>query len=137
MKKKITIAVLLAAVAGLGVGLYLYNKPHRTAATEDAAFTMSASDLLKEYKINEIDANAKYLDKIIAVRGTIQTIEPTDSLAVNLYLNANDPMAAISCSFKEEQANSLKTKKVGDSITVKGICTGILTDVELMNCATQ
>lgn len=72
--KKIVIALLVVLV-GLFLGYkYLYHA-HRDIANEKAAYSVTVSDLLKEFMKDETKANAKYLDKSISVKGKVTSID--------------------------------------------------------------
>ena len=72
--KKIVIIFGVLIVCMLVGYKYLYHE-HRNIANEEAAFTISVNDLLKDFTVNESKANAKYLDKSIAVKGKITSID--------------------------------------------------------------
>jgi UDP-N-acetylmuramyl pentapeptide synthase len=68
--KKLVLFGIVALVIGLGVAYYLWNKPHRDIAAEDAAFALTADELFDAFEADETAANAKYLDKVVAVTGS-------------------------------------------------------------------
>ena len=54
----------------------------------------------------------------------------------NLTLQGPD-LAGIGCEFENKLQNKLATLKEGQTIKVKGICTGILMDVVLVDCVIE
>jgi hypothetical protein len=57
-------------------------------------------------------------------------------IAVSLWFAHRNNMAfsGINCSMDEEYNNDIKDLKQGDTVTVKGICSGLLLDVILTRC---
>ena len=60
------ILVLLAIIGGI-MSLYIYHKPHRNIAKEQSAYIMGANELYTAFSSNEKKANEKYLGKAIEV----------------------------------------------------------------------
>jgi len=128
-KLHITVRVILLIIAliilsGILIGYTLYNKPQRSVENEEAV-TVSATQLFKEFESNETEANAAYLNKAVLVTGTISEISSNQDGKAVLILETENPMFGVSCTL-EEQAQGLSA---GSSVTVKGICTGYLSDV--------
>lgn len=79
--KKI-ILFLLIIIVGLFIAYkYLYHE-HRNIANEEAAFTISVNDLLKDFVADESKANAKYLDKSITIKGKITNVDSSNKTIV-------------------------------------------------------
>lgn len=135
MKKKILFGLLIVTAAVAGTGFYLYNKPAEKTVTADAVFTVDAAALFNEFEQNEAQANKKYLNKVVAVKGKIASISPKDELGVSISLDADNEMAGVSCQVSE--ADNLGDLREGDVITVKGLCTGVLMDVVLVKCSVE
>ncbi|NDI99438.1 hypothetical protein GWA97_10170 [Flavobacterium sp. LaA7.5] len=128
MKKRIvkSIAIVLIIVAGLL--LFIYNYAYREArniAEEEAAYTISAQQLLSDYENDTQATDAKYLNKTIAVQGMVTHV--ADSL---ITIDS-----AVFCSFSTN-----KQIKVNDAVTVKGRCIGydeIFSEVKLDQCTSN
>jgi hypothetical protein len=120
----ILIIIALIILAGILIGYTLYNKPQRSVESEKA-IAISAIQLFKEFEENETDANTKYLNKAVLVSGVISEINSNQEGKTVLILETENPMFGVSCTL-EDQAQGLST---GASVTVKGICTGYLSDV--------
>ena len=131
MKRKIILAILALGLLGGAYGLYLFNKPVKSLENQKAQFTISSQELLSTYEANEENANAKFLDKIIQVSGKIDNIEESEA-GISVLIDAESMMGFISCELDAGQ--ELNGKKVGDQITIKGLCAGYLLDVVLSRC---
>jgi hypothetical protein len=133
MKKVLIIAALVATTTGLGFGYYLYNKPHKSIAEETPAFVLDAHTLVTEYDANEKNANAKYLGKIIEVKGVVAEKLKDSQGNFNLTLQGPD-IAGIGCQFDPNSVHTVAPIKEGQQVKIKGICTGVLMDVILVDC---
>lgn len=127
------IVFLLAAISILFYINYLFNKPHRDIKAEKAEL-VSAVELYKQYSENEESANKRWLDKTLQVNGLIKEKTNNQSEIPVLMLDTEDPMGNISCTVDISQKDKADKLKVGEKVTVKGLCTGMLADVVLVKC---
>lgn len=133
MKKKLLIAAVIAVLTGVAFAYYLYNKPHQSIADDEPAFTIDAKMLVSDYDTDEATANAKYLGKIVEVKGTISE-KITDSKGkITITLQGAD-LAGVGCEFEPGAQKHLTGLSEGQEVCVKGICTGVLMDVVLADC---
>lgn len=130
-RKKIIIAILVLAIVGAFLGYKMYNKPHVDVAEASADINISANKILAEFSKDETTANTKYLEKIVAVKGEIAEIKIEKEKGI-ITLKTNDDFGSILCHLSTKATKKLSTLKVGQTITVKGICTGFLMDVVLV-----
>ena len=133
MKKKILAGLLLVIASCVAYGLYLYYKPHQSVANETPAFQIEAAALAGEYELNEKLADSKYLGKVVEVRGIIseKIIDQNGKIMVTL---AGQDLAGVGCEFEKNALSDATGLKEGDRVTIKGICTGALMDVVLVDC---
>lgn len=129
--KKIIYAVIILAIIGGAYGYYEWNRPVASNAEKTAEITLSAADLEAAYTANEAEANTKYNDKLVQVSGVVSKIE-TEAGKTSIYLNTNNPMAAVICEL--ENGSDVSNIKEGDNVSIKGKPTGILSDVVLVQC---
>lgn len=134
MKKKILIIITVGILAALGTAYYMWNKPKRTAADEKPVASLTADDLFQAYSENETASNAAYLNKVLEVSGNVVNTETDPTGAIVAYLETSDLLGTVSCTFIPGNDPGVNT---GDQIKIKGICTGMLTDVILTQCVKQ
>jgi hypothetical protein len=133
IKLIIAIVVLLFLVGGLVVKFYVFKKAETSVASKKADIVMESGDLVTNFENDEKSANAKYLNKIIEVKGVIDNI--TDTKAdVTVYLKQKASTSGVVCSF-DKTVFQKNTVKIGDQVSIKGICSGYLMDVVLNKCA--
>lgn len=126
--KKILIGIVLALVVICGVIYLMYNKPHRDPATE-TSIKVSAAELFRSFESNETEANKLYLDKVLEVTGKITEVSSNQNGVPVLTLETENIIFGVRCTM--EKTESLV--QVGETITIKGICTGYLSDVIITN----
>ena len=131
--KKIVISVLVLVIALAVVGYKIYNKPHVDVASEKADITITATNLFADYSNDEEKANSTYLDKIVEVKGVIGKIVKEEEKVI-INLNTGDDFGSVLCHLSDSSTVKVKDIKEGESIKVKGICTGFLMDVVLVKC---
>jgi RecG-like helicase len=136
--KKILVSLLIIAVGAAGFGFYLYTKKPADVRTLAANYQLTAEALLADYNKDETVANLKYLDKVIAVKGKVTEIklEPTTGQAT-VILDTGNPMAAVTCSFYNDEAANVNKLSQGTAVCIKGKCTGKLMDVVLNKCSIE
>ena len=134
MKTKILLYILLsAAVSTLGVGAWMYNKPHRTVGNGEADIKVSAAELMKAFSRDESAANSLYAGKVLEVEGVLGEII-SDEPAMILMLGEDSVASGISCYLRQNATDRSSALTVGRKVTVKGICNGMLMDVVLDKC---
>jgi len=129
--KKIILGILVVGIVGAFVAYKIYNKPHLDITEASADITISANNLMQDFSSDENTANTKYLDKIIQVKGVISETKIENEIGI-ITLKTNDNFGSILCHLSKEATKKINTLKEGQTITVKGICTGYLMDVILV-----
>jgi hypothetical protein len=131
--KKIGLILLVFILAAAGYAYYLFQKPHSSIADKSPQFKLSATTLVSEYSKDEKAANEKYLGKIIEVDGTISEKVKDEKGKYNITLQAED-LSGVGCEFEPGSQEQIKNLHEGDKVRIKGICTGVLMDVVLVDC---
>jgi hypothetical protein len=133
MKKMILIGISVLLILAAGYAYYLYQKPHQGIGDEKPAYVLSAASLVSEYDSDEKAANDKYLGKIVEVKGVISEKLKDEKGKYNITLMAAD-LAGVGCEFDPSHQKHLQSLKEGQEVSIKGICTGVLMDVVLVDC---
>ncbi|MFN7118494.1 MAG: OB-fold protein [Saprospiraceae bacterium] len=133
MRKNIIILIALIAVLGLAIGIYQYNKPHKNMQRATADLTITAPELMAAFNSDENAANAKYLDKVVAVSGKVLAVNTNEGVTV-VSLDAADDLGAISCELDRFSKQNRTNFSPGEQLTIKGICSGKTIDVVLVQC---
>jgi hypothetical protein len=132
MQKKVFFATGIIMLMIAAMGIYKVTKPHQNVSGQQAVATLTASSLYEDFAKTEKMANKKWVGKVLEISGTISAIEETVSYyAVSLRAT---PEGGVNCSImKKDLDRDIKLNK-GDSITIKGKCTGLLMDVNMVDC---
>jgi hypothetical protein len=132
--KKIVTGLIILALAGAGYGWYSYQKAPPDIREHKGGIEIAAIDLLQAFQQDELAGNAKYVDKVLIVTGTVTGIQIESSGQATVSLQTNDLLAAVTCSFYQDD-EGVKKIKTGSPARIKGVCTGMLTDVVLNKCS--
>ena len=79
--------------------------------------------MISEFKNNDSIANKKYAEKIIAVTGLVTEVEAVDS-SINIKLGDTITGSYAIFAFQQQHLAEAKFIKKGDSISIKGSCSG-------------
>ena len=127
MKKIIFILVIVFAIAAsFYYYTFVYSKTHHRDAQAEASVVITADSLSAAYQVDEQKANVKFLNKAVEVTGTILSIDKDQANHTTLLIGKADAFSNVSITLSSTQPI---TQKVGETITVKGVCTGSLSDV--------
>ncbi|MDP4222800.1 MAG: hypothetical protein Q8868_05745 [Bacteroidota bacterium] len=127
------IIVFFLALAGILAGIYLFELQHKDLSKVKPDFKMSAEELYKAFETDEALASSKYVEKVIEVSGTIESIKPGEENSVNVSLKTGSAMGSVICTFQKlPSGNQLKE---GQNAVIRGECSGYLTDVLLNDCS--
>lgn len=109
----------------IGAGIYWYLASEKFADTADrkAAFTVDAGNFINEFETNNKQANEKYSEKIVAVKGIVSQTEAADT-TINIKMTDTTTGSYIIFAFQEQHAQEAKGLKAGDAVTIKGSCSG-------------
>lgn len=91
-------------------------------------------DIVDLYENDEAQANKLFLDKTIQVQGPVTEIINQQDTLINVFMGDTNALHKVSCLLDKRHFNSIKKYAAGQQITIKGICTGFLMDVELNRC---
>ncbi len=127
-KNKIIIAIALIAAVAFGVYYYVfvYSSQHRRQVQSETGIVITSDSLVAKYQADEKLANSLYLNKAVVVTGVILSIDKNQEGKTTLVIGRSDSFSNVSITMI---STTPITQKVGESITIKGLCTGALSDV--------
>lgn len=126
LKRKLKIVVTLVVVvivSFLSMRYYAYNGGKRDIASEDTAFKVSSKAIVTEFTSSMDVSNKKYLEKPVAISGTVTSINDKEVILDN----------SVNCTFLTANNTIKKNQKV----TIKGRVVGyddLLGEVRLDQC---
>ena len=132
--KKITLIVGLLAVIGIGIGVMMYNKPHQNIESAKTDISIAATELFADYEQDEAASNTRFLDKMIEVKGKVMEVKEREDGNIGVTLEGGGMMFGVICELDHMTQHKRTEFAVGEEVTFKGICTGLLMDVVLVRC---
>ena len=131
MKRKTiirTIAILGFAglLIGGGIGLYMFNMPHRDVQSAKVDYSLTSIQIVSEYLSDKSVANRKYLasdgdSKILEITGEVSKISENFNGQKVVLLKGIADKAGVSATFTPETNKNLEGVEPGQTITVKGV----------------
>lgn len=123
-KKNVLIALMMVMAAGAIYAYKEFNRTNTNIARESSAFTINATELIKEFTNNDSLASSKYVGKIISVQGLIKDIIKDERGYYTVTLGDTLGMSSIRCSIDSIYSGTAVSVKPGANVKVKGSCTG-------------
>ena len=136
MFKKLLIIGFVLALFIAAAGYYyvfIYSVKHHRDVDKEDAISISATALTNAFLTNEQAANQQFLNKVIEVRGAVIDIAQDQSLQKTVLIGSEMELSNVFITLKDTSTPF----KVGDTILVKAICSGYLSDVVLMDGVVQ
>ncbi len=121
--KKILFVGVILLVVGAFAAWFIITREFEDTTKQEAIFTVNAMDLIKEFQANDTIANKKYAEKIMTVKGRISEFENADT-TINIKMIDTLTDALIVFAFQNENVKDVKKLKEGDSVSIKGSCSG-------------
>ena len=128
MKKKIFFLiglVIIVLISATWFYVFVYAKNHHRNVASESAMVVSAVDLVKAYQNNEAAANVQYLNKAIEITGVVLDTKKDQAGNTTITIQSADPFASVFCTLVTSGQIPVK----GNSVKIKGVCNGFLSDV--------
>ncbi len=132
MVKKLLIIGIIFALLFAAAGYYyifVYSVIHHRDVNKEAAISITSTELTKAFLDNELSANQKYLNKAIEVKGAVLNIAYDQSGQKTVLIGAEAELSNVFITLKDTSLSF----KIGDTILVKAICNGFLSDIVLVD----
>jgi hypothetical protein len=130
MKKLI---ILLLVILGLAaIGYYNWNRKTESLQNAKVDIAMPSVQLFAAFEQDEGAANKLYLNKVLEVKGVVREVHKEANGGVVITLEGSDMFGVIcrmESGFKMEESDL-----TGKVVAIKGMCTGMLMDVVMVQC---
>ena len=127
MRRKYLLIILLVTGIAVWYAYTEYNRTGGSLADAKPTATLTVPALLAAFEQDSASASKQYIDKIIAVSGTIKKLE-TDGNPVIISLGDAAELSSVQCSMDSSNAAAYQPLKAGMQTTLKGLVTGFRTD---------
>ncbi|RYY53886.1 MAG: hypothetical protein EOO09_16420 [Chitinophagaceae bacterium] len=99
------------------------GQEYDSTSSQESAYTLSADQLINEFRTNDSLANARYREQIITVNGNISAIDfPTDTTATIKFADSTGSYAIF--PFGKDVIAELKTYTASQPVSIKASCSG-------------
>jgi hypothetical protein len=135
MKKLLPLFFVLVLL----VGAFLFfrsNRPSGSPATvweQATEVEVEASQLSRDFAQDEAAANEKYLNKITKVTGEVGSVQ-SGQYGTVVHLKTEAPAPGVRCRLDRKPGESDKNYEIGQTITLKCLCSGFVNEVEMAQC---
>ena len=131
-KFRLTMLSLLAAlVLVLALGRFA---PRKAEVFKQTPIKMTAESLYQEFN-NSKDAILKYSGKYVEISGTAERLEQTTLGLPLVVLRGGDSLGDVRCIFSPQNRDQAQRVKIGESVTLRGVCLGRVINVILDECS--
>ena len=117
------LSLLVLAIAGAVIVWRIFTDTFSDTSGLKPDYTLNARDLIADFQKSDSAANRKYAEKLILVRGVVTEVEKADT-TVNIKMADTTTGAYIIFAFQQQHLAEAKTIKEGDSVAIKGSCSG-------------
>jgi len=135
MKTYVKIALFVVFFFAVGIilaSLYVFNMKHKDLQKTKPDFVITAVSLQKAFEDEEKAATVKYVNKILEISGTIESVKTGEGNILSVNLKTGSDFSSVICTFPPKTDSA--QFKTGNQITIRGECSGFLMDVLLNNC---
>ena len=102
---------------------FIMSETFTTTEKVKADYNVDAFALIKEFMSNDTVTNKKYREKMLAVNGIASAVEiKADSTSIIKF--ADSTGSYVIFSFEKKQFDKVKQIKEGDTVSLKGVCSG-------------
>lgn len=130
--KKLLLVGLILGLVGVATGTYLWFKPVAKISNMTTEISIPANELFMAFENDEAAANEMYLNKVLEVTGIIKEVKNKKNGLPAVIFETDDLIFGVMCEFESQEGAA--SIKVGELLTIKGVCTGKLLDVVLNRC---
>lgn len=130
--KKLLLVGLILGLIGAATATYLWFKPVAKISNMTTEISIPANELFMAFENDEAAANEMYLNKVLEVTGIIKEVKNKENGLPAVIFETDDLIFGVMCEFESQEGAA--SIKVGELLTIKGVCTGKLLDVVLNRC---
>jgi hypothetical protein len=127
LKRNILIFLIAIVVIAVVTGYMMWNKPHQNVKDANA-IKITAIDLYKTFTTDSVKAKSTYLNVVVAVSGEVKQVSRNQQNQQVILLKTQTADASVNCTMEE----NINNVKAGDTIVLKGICSGYISgDIDM------
>ncbi|HSN60440.1 MAG TPA: hypothetical protein VLR49_05875, partial [Ferruginibacter sp.] len=105
-------AVVIIIAGSIYFAIKEFNRTKKDVAQIEAAYTLSSNEIISAFSTDEKAANLKFLDKTIAINGTVKSNDKDEQGIYTIVLGDAASMSSVRCrldSIHNQEASNIKT----------------------------
>lgn len=124
-KRNLILLIILLVIAGGGFYAWKeYTRKNKSMTEVKSDFSLNAAELIQAFEQQLEASNKKYLGKVITVTGLVKGIDKDPGGFYTVILGDNDQLSSVRCAMDSLSNKDAATVTAGQTITLKGACTG-------------
>ena len=131
------VVLVLMVVLAIGSGGSSTDTSTKKVQSQKPKYTVSASQIFKEYVDNEIAADDKYKGQVIIISGVVSDIGRDITEEAYINLSTGDPFFDVQCLFTKGEEPAVAKLSKGKNVRIKGVVSGKIGLVTLQDCSLQ
>lgn len=122
MRKKIGFSLFLFAATFAGIGVWLWNKPHRNLSEETASFSGTSEELFDRISSLNDSERLALINSTIELEGAVLEFSKTDDSTATVKLASSK--TDVICTFNSADVERIPALMPNQPIHIRGIYTG-------------
>ena len=132
--KRLLIIILLSVSLGL-IAYYNWNRKTTSLQNANPEYSIASSQLFLTFEQDEVAANKQFLNKVLEVKGKVKEVHKESNGDYVITLEGSELFGVI-C--RMESGYKIDDPALtGKNLALKGLCTGMLMDVVMVQCVTS
>ena len=127
-KKKFFAAISMLVLVAGSYGYMEYTRCSKDLQYTKADHKFIAKDLITEFEGNEKAANEKFINKVIAVNGSVKDVIEDGDNFYTVMLGDATSTSSVRCSMDANHQSAAALLQLRRNVIIKGICTGYNAD---------
>jgi hypothetical protein len=120
MKRTIIIIVILVLAIGGFIGYRMFDEKTPDVTDQKPDVVITARELIAAFDRDTASASKMYIDKVIEVSGTVNSVDTSGSVV----LGEPGSASSVTVSLDRRHINDHKNLKIGSAAVLQGICSG-------------
>lgn len=124
----LTVALVVLGLIGAWYGYREFNRKNESVAAMEAAFTVTAAEMIKAFETDEPASLKRYAGKVVQVEAMVKAVEPVEAGPVIVVLHHENSSGTIRVEMDSTQRAEALLLLPGKPATLRAICTGYTAD---------
>ncbi|MDD2903335.1 MAG: hypothetical protein PHU44_12965 [Syntrophales bacterium] len=137
IKRHLVSFIILSIFILLAIGSIDTDKDRKKVELQSPSYIISAHELYKHYKNNEVAADEKFKGRVVVVSGRIRNIGKDIMDQPYIVIGGQGFLDGVQCTFTKDQKYLVAQLSKGQYVKVKGEVSGKMGNVLVNKCTMQ